>query len=234
LPSEIEFKSGEKQIMQGIIRNFSIYFIPIMLGVIIHEVAHGWTAEKLGDPTARLMGRISLNPIVHISLFGTILLPAFLLLMKSPILFGWAKPVPVDFGRLRHGRKGMAMVAVAGPLSNFIIASFSALLYHLLLFAGKSGLLQAVPFASKLLVPLILMSAASVNINIILMVLNLIPIPPLDGGRIVVGILPEEQAKLFAGIERYGMLILVLLLFSNLLGKIISPVLTFFINLFIG
>ncbi len=220
--------------MQEIIRNFSIYFIPIMLGVIIHEVAHGWTAEKLGDPTARVMGRISLNPIVHVSLFGTIILPAFLLLMRSPILFGWAKPVPVDFGRLKHGRKGMAMVAVAGPLSNFLLAAISAIFYHSLIFVGKSNLSHAIPFMDKLLLPLILMSAASVNINIILMVLNLIPIPPLDGGRIVVGLLPEQQARLFAGIERYGMLILVVLLFSNLFGKIISPVLTFFINFFLG
>lgn len=220
--------------MQEIIKNFSIYFIPIMFGVIIHEVAHGWMAEKLGDPTARVMGRISLNPVVHVSLFGTIILPAFLLIMKSPILFGWAKPVPVDFNRLRHGRKGMAMVAVAGPLSNFIIAAFSAIFYHLLLFVGNTGILKAVPLLSKLIIPLILMCAASVNINIILMVLNLIPIPPLDGGRIVVGLLPEEQARLFASIERYGMIILIFLLFSNLLGKIISPVLSFFINFFIG
>ncbi|HDM78808.1 MAG TPA: site-2 protease family protein [Deltaproteobacteria bacterium] len=220
--------------MQEIIKNFSIYFIPIMFGVIIHEVAHGWMAEKLGDPTARVMGRISLNPVVHVSLFGTIILPAFLLIMKSPILFGWAKPVPVDFNRLRHGRKGMAMVAVAGPLSNFIIAALSAIFYHLLLFVGNTGILKAVPLLSKLIIPLILMCAASVNINIILMVLNLIPIPPLDGGRIVVGLLPEEQARLFASIERYGMIILIFLLFSNLLGKIISPVLSFFINFFIG
>ncbi len=220
--------------MQEIIRNFSIYFIPIMLGVIIHEVAHGWTAEKLGDPTARLMGRISLNPVVHVSLFGTIILPAFLLLMKSPILFGWAKPVPVDFNRLKYGRKGMAMVAVSGPLSNFLIASASAVIYHSLLFLGNTNLTHAMPFANKILVPLVLMSAASVNINIILMVLNLIPIPPLDGGRIVVGILPEQQARLFAGIERYGMIILILLLFSNLLDKILSPVLSFFINFFMG
>ena len=220
--------------MQEIIKNFSIYFVPIMFGVIIHEVAHGWMAEKLGDPTARVMGRISLNPVVHVSLFGTIILPAFLLIMKSPILFGWAKPVPVDFNRLRHGRKGMAMVAVAGPLSNFIIAAFSAIFYHLLLFVGNTGILKAVPLLSKLIIPLILMCAASVNINIILMVLNLIPIPPLDGGRIVVGLLPEEQARLFASIERYGMIILIFLLFSNLLGKIISPVLSFFINFFIG
>lgn len=220
--------------MQEIIRNFSIYFIPIMLGVIIHEVAHGWTAEKLGDPTARLMGRISLNPIVHVSLFGTIILPAFLLLMKSPILFGWAKPVPVDFNRLKYGRKGMAMVAISGPLSNFLIASVSAIIYHFLIMMGKTNLVNSLPFMNKILLPLLLMSAASVSINIILMVLNLIPIPPLDGGRIVVGILPEKQARLFAEIERYGMLILVLLLFSNMLGKIINPVLSFFINFFMG
>lgn len=205
-----------------------------MLGVIIHEVAHGWTAEKLGDPTARLMGRISLNPIVHVSLFGTIILPAFLLLMKSPILFGWAKPVPVDFNRLKYGRKGMAMVAISGPLSNFLIASVSAIIYHFLIMMGKTNLVHSLPFMNKILLPLLLMSAASVSINIILMVLNLIPIPPLDGGRIVVGILPEKQARLFAEIERYGMLILVLLLFSNMLGKIINPVLSFFINFFMG
>ncbi len=205
-----------------------------MLGVIIHEVAHGWTAEKLGDPTARLMGRISLNPIVHVSLFGTIILPAFLLLMKSPILFGWAKPVPVDFNRLKYGRKGMAMVAISGPLSNFLIASVSAIIYHFLIMMGKTNLVNSLPFMNKILLPLLLMSAASVSINIILMVLNLIPIPPLDGGRIVVGILPEKQARLFAEIERYGMLILVLLLFSNMLGKIINPVLSFFINFFMG
>ena len=205
-----------------------------MLGVIIHEVAHGWTAEKLGDPTARLMGRIPLNPIVHVSLFGTIILPAFLLLMKSPILFGWAKPVPVDFNRLKYGRKGMAMVAISGPLSNFLIASVSAIIYHFLIMMGKTNLIHSLPFMNKILLPLLLMSAASVSINIILMVLNLIPIPPLDGGRIVVGILPEKQARLFAGIERYGMLILIFLLFSDMLGKIINPVLSFFINFFMG
>ncbi len=220
--------------MQEIIRNFSLYFVPIMLGVILHEVAHGWTAEKLGDPTARMMGRISLNPIVHVSLFGTIILPAALLIMRSPVLFGWAKPVPVDFGRLRHGRKGMAIVAASGPFANFLIAVVSAGVYHFISLISKTSFIHSTPVLYKILVPLALMSAASVTINIVLMVLNLIPIPPLDGGRIIMGLLPQEQARWFAGLERYGMLILIFLLFTNTLGKILSPILTFFLRFFIG
>jgi Zn-dependent protease len=197
--------------MEDFIRTVSIYALPVLLGAIFHEVAHGWVADKLGDPTARLMGRISLNPLVHIDLFGTILLPLTLVLMHSPFVFGWAKPVPVDFNNLRGGRRAMALVTLAGPLTNLLLAGVSATIYHLLLRLE----LDPTGFISQVVEPIEIMARISVVFNVVLAVFNLLPIPPLDGGHILMGLLPEGLALHLARLERFGMLFLLILFATN-------------------
>ncbi len=218
--------------MEDFLRNLSVYLVPLLLGVVAHEVSHGWVAEKLGDPTARLMGRITLNPLVHVDLFGTIILPLTLLLAQSPFLFGWAKPVPVQFANLQGGRRSMAWVGLAGPITNLLLAVLSALVYHGLRFADRLGGIPATGILHQLAVPLFLMARVSVVFNLVLMVVNLIPIPPLDGGRVLVGLLPEKLALGLARIERYGMLIVLLLIVTRLWNYLINPVVGFFVSIF--
>jgi len=215
------------------IRQLSIYAIPLLIAVIAHEVAHGWVAEKLGDPTARMLGRISFNPLVHIDLIGTVLLPLFLVLVHSPFLFGWAKPVPVQFQNLRGGRRAGAWVALAGPLTNLMLASVSALLYHLIVFGYQHGWLNA-GIAARIAEPAFLMVRFSVVFNLVLLVINLFPLPPLDGGRILTGILPRNLAHGLARLERYGMMVVILLLATGLWEKILDPVLNLFLLVFLG
>jgi Zn-dependent protease len=198
----------------------ALYVVPLLFAVIIHEVAHGWVAEKLGDPTAKLLGRITLNPIVHIDPIGTILLPAILWATHSPFLFGWAKPVPVNFANLRGGRKDMAMVGLAGPLSNFILATLSSVIFHFS--AGGANSAQWIS------VPVHAMAAISVEFNLVLMVINLLPILPLDGGRIVAGLAPLRFAVAMEHVERFGMLIVLLLIASGAWSHIVNPVIRFF------
>ncbi len=195
----------------SLIQKIVIYALPIIFAITVHEAAHGYTARYFGDMTAHNAGRITLNPLKHIDPFGTILLPA-LTIMLGGILFGWAKPVPVNFGRLRNPKKEMLWVAAAGPASNLVMAIFWALVI-------KFSLGMPETFA----VPLALMGKAGVAINIVLMVLNLLPLPPLDGGRIAVSLLPHNLARPFAQLERYGFVILIVLLFSGVLGKILDP-----------
>lgn len=195
----------------SLIQKIIIYALPVIFAITVHEAAHGYAAKYFGDLTAYKAGRITLNPLKHIDPLGTILLPA-LTIMLGGILFGWAKPVPVDFARLRNPKKDMLWVAAAGPASNFVMAIFWALVMKLSL-----GMPEA--FA----IPLVLMGKAGVAINIVLMVLNLLPLPPLDGGRIAVSLLPHELARPFAQLERYGFFILIALLFTGILGKILTP-----------
>jgi len=195
----------------SIIQKIAIYALPVIFAITVHEAAHGYVAKYFGDMTAYQQGRITLNPLKHIDPFGTILLPA-LTIMLGGILFGWAKPVPVDFNRLRNPKKDMLWVAAAGPASNFIMAIFWV--FMLKFSAGTS---EAVS------VPLSLMAQAGISINIVLMVLNLLPLPPLDGGRIAVSLLPMHLARPFSQIERYGFVILIVLLFTGILSKILSP-----------
>ena len=185
----------------GILFQASTWVLPVLLAVTLHEAAHGWVAWKLGDNTARLAGRVSFNPLRHVDPMGTVILPAMLMLARAPFLFGWAKPVPVNFWNLPNPRRDMAIVAAAGPGINLLQAYIAMLLWHGL------PLLSGIP---QDWVALNLRNA--VEINIILCIFNLIPLPPLDGGRVAVGLLPEALARPLARLERYGMVILLILL----------------------
>ncbi len=177
--------------------------IPFLLAVVIHEVSHGYVAYKLGDNTAKFMGRLTLNPIAHIDIVGTIILPLFLLIAHSPILFGWAKPVPVNFFNLRNPKRDSAYVALAGPLSNILMAIGFSILYHIFLFLP-------IPYMQQ---PLILTCVYGVQLNLIFAFFNLIPILPLDGGRILAAIMPNHLSYKFSKIEPYGMYIVIALIF---------------------
>lgn len=205
-----------------IIQKIAVYALPVIFAITVHEAAHGYIARYFGDNTAEKLGRISLNPIKHIDPFGTIILPA-LTVMIGGILFGWAKPVPVNFANLRHPKKDMLWVAAAGPASNLLMAIF----WGLMLGLKDTVPVSAAPFLTH-------MSWAGISINLVLMVLNLLPMPPLDGGRIAVSLLPMPWAVKLARIEPYGFVILILLMFTGVLGQIITPAINFFARLILG
>lgn len=196
----------------GTVQKIAVFALPVIFAITVHEAAHGYVARYFGDMTAHQEGRISLNPIRHIDPVGTILIPVLSLLIPGGILFGWAKPVPVNFSRLRRPKQDMLWVAAAGPASNFFMAFLWVLVIKL-----------ALVIPSDFSTPLAFMGAAGIMINVVLMVLNLLPLPPLDGGRIAVSLLPPRQAYQFAQIERYGFIILLLLIFTGILGKIMGP-----------
>jgi Zn-dependent protease len=199
----------------------AVWAVPILFAITLHEAAHGWVASKLGDPTAKQLGRITINPIKHIDPVGTVVVPLFLA-MISPFVMGWAKPVPVDPRYFKSPLLDMALVAVAGPVSNFFMACFWAIFIQLALLSLEQ---------SPLLAFLAEMGQNGIIINIVLMVLNLLPIPPLDGGRVVAGILPPNIAIPFMQLERFGMIIILLLLVSGILGKILWPVVMHFVKI---
>jgi Zn-dependent protease len=182
--------------------NISIWLVPIVVAITFHEAAHGWVAERLGDSTARLLGRVTFTPIKHIDPIGTFLLPGLLLLFNAPFLFGYAKPVPVNFGRLNHPKRDMVWVALAGPGVNVILAFVAALLLHPAAYLPPS----LAPWIGENL-------ANAIIINVVLAVFNMLPLPPLDGGRVLTGLLPDPYAWKFAQVERYGLLLLIGLLF---------------------
>jgi Zn-dependent protease len=212
--------------MDSLIQTLAIYAIPVLLAITLHEAAHGYVARHFGDPTAYLAGRISLNPLRHVDPIGTILVPGAILVASkliggSAMLFGWAKPVPVDFARLRHPKKDMLWVAAAGPFANLLMAlAWAGILKSTV--TMEPGLLQAFLGGN---------ARAGIEINAVLMLLNLLPIPPLDGGRIAVSLLPHRLAWQFAKIEPYGMAILLVLLFTDILGRILGPLLGVFFRL---
>jgi Zn-dependent protease len=196
----------------------SLWILPVLVAVIFHEVAHGYVAYGLGDDTAKRAGRLTLNPLPHIDPIGSVALPLLLLVTNAGFLFGWAKPVPVDFARLRQPKRDMVLVAAAGPLTNFALAAASALLFRAVTAGGMHG---HEALFERLLFPVAMIAQRSVLMNVFLGVFNLIPIPPLDGGRVLTGLLPTDLARRFARVEPFGFLILLLLLMSQTLGLLV-------------
>jgi Zn-dependent protease len=207
--------------LEALVLKIAIAAVPIILAITVHEASHGYAAKYFGDLTAERLGRISLNPLRHIDLFGTILLPALTLIVGG-VLFGWAKPVPVNFGSLRNPKKDMLWVAAAGPASNLVMA----IAWGILLGFVKRGLdAGELPTAAYLFID---MAYVGITINIVLMVLNLLPMPPLDGGRIAVSLLPNNLAYQLSKVEQYGFIILIALMLMGVLSKILSPVIELF------
>jgi Zn-dependent protease len=186
------------QEFSGFLYVASVWVVPVLLAITLHEGAHGYAAWRLGDDTAWRQGRVSFNPFRHVDPFGTVVLPALLLLLKAPFLFGWAKPVPVAFHRLKQPRRDMVLVAAAGPCANLLLAICSALLFHALPILPEAVARWVAENLSN-----------SILINLVLAVFNLIPLPPLDGGRVAVGLLPRILARPLARLERYGFLIII-------------------------
>ena len=205
------------------IQYFTISIIPVLLAITVHEAAHGYAAKHFGDKTAYYLGRITLNPIKHIDPLGTVVIPGMLLLLSAPFLFGWAKPVPVNFSNLNNPKKDMMWVALAGPASNLVMAIIWAIILGLFKSSGTSYALFIIGMAQ-----------VGIMINLVLMLLNLLPIPPLDGGRMAVSLLPSPWSYKLASIERYGMFILIFLIVSGLLSAILLPLLRFFQGTLIG
>ncbi|MCG7953797.1 MAG: site-2 protease family protein [Candidatus Thiodiazotropha endolucinida] len=203
--------------MQGLslIQKLAVFVLPLVFAITVHEAAHGWMAKRLGDKTAQMLGRVTLNPLKHIDPVGTILVPLGLYLLTG-FMFGWAKPAPVNWNNLHKPKRDMGLVALAGPGANLIMA----LIWSILVYAGA---LMLESFA-WLGVPLVLMGVTGVLINTILMALNMLPVPPLDGGRVVYSLLPPKQANAYSKLETYGLLIVPALLMTGLLGFILEPV----------
>ena len=207
------------------IQQIAVGIIPMLFAITVHETAHGWVAKQYGDNTAYMLGRLTLNPVKHIDPLGTIILPGFLLLTGTNFIFGWAKPVPVNARNLKKPVSDMAVVALAGPVSNFLMALFWALLIRLssLIFGGSPAILEF----------LVNMGIFGISVNLSLGLLNLIPIPPLDGSRIVTAFLPYNAAMQYNQLERYGFLILLVLLSTDKLGLVLAYPFNFFVGLFI-
>lgn len=202
--------------MEDLIQTIAVYAIPVLLAITLHEAAHGYVARMFGDSTAWMLGRVTLNPLKHVDPVGTVLVPGVILLTSAlagagGMLFGWAKPVPVNFANLRHPKRDMIWVAAAGPGSNLLQAILWALLFKLLLVAGVQERF------------FFLVAQAGVSVNLVLMALNLLPLPPLDGGRILVGLLPPGPSQALARVEPYGFFILIALLVTGTLGVFLRP-----------
>jgi len=214
-----------------IIKRILISALPILVAITFHEVSHGYVAYKLGDPTAKMLGRLTLNPIAHIDIFGTVLLPLLLVVATNgQFVFGYAKPVPINPMNFKNPRQGMALSASAGPITNIVLAIISVLILKLVivpLTAVAPGAVTETVFK-----PLAMIFTSSVIMNVVLASFNMIPIPPLDGGRVLAGLLPSRQATSFSKIEPFGFIIVIVLIYSGIANYIIMPVIDFFLTLF--
>ena len=211
--------------MEAFFLKLSVMLVPGMLAIVCHEVSHGYVAWRYGDPTAKMMGRLTLNPLKHIDIFGT--------LMIFVIGIGWAKPVPVVSENLRNPKRDMIWVAAAGPITNLVLATISAFLLRGLISIGNPAGANAA--FSMFIEPVVMMLAFSVYINLLLAIFNMIPMPPLDGGRVLVGLLPYRQASVLARMEPYGMIVIILLVFfTNIFSYVISPLLNIGVHLLAG
>ena len=221
--------------MEDIIRQIALWALPVLFAVVLHEIAHGWVAFRFGDPTAARMGRLTLNPIAHIDLFGSILIPLLLIISGAPFLFGYAKPVPVNFNNLRNPKRDMVWVAAAGPAMNLLLALGAIIFLKIMIpLFGASGHSGQPSLLLDFIAPLALMARNAVIINVVLAVFNAFPLPPLDGGRILVGLLPEPHSSTVARIEPLGFLILFVLLMTRSLDKVIGPPMDYLLNLYFG
>lgn len=211
--------------MEQFFLKLSIMLVPALMAITCHEVSHGFVADKFGDNTARYMGRLTLNPLKHLDIFGT--------LMIFIVGIGWAKPVPVNFNNLRHPKRDMIWVAAAGPVTNFILATVSAMALRGIAAVSVNG--AAVPLFQVFVEPIALMLAFSVYINLLLAIFNLIPVPPLDGGRVAVGLLPYRQSVAYSRIEPFGMIIIIaLVFFTDIFSYVILPILSMGVHFLAG
>jgi len=209
----------------SLIQQLAVFALPLIFAVTVHEAAHGWVASKLGDNTAKMMGRITFNPLPHIDIIGTIILPLGMYALSvmsgsPPILFGWAKPVPINTRNLKNFRRDTAFVAIAGPLSNFVMLIIWALFLRL-----ADQMDDSLRWIAE---PLVYMGVSGIIINTLLMILNLLPLLPLDGGRVLNSLLPPKAAIIYSKTERWGLLILIALMFSGLLWPVLTPMMKFF------
>ena len=193
-------------------QSIAVWLLPVIFAITVHEVAHGWVAKQFGDKTAWMLGRLTLNPVKHIDPIGTLLVPGLMLISFTGFIFGWAKPVPVNPLNLRNPKRDMAYVAIAGPLANLLMATAWALV------ARVGVVLENVTVS----LPLIYMGAAGITINLVLALVNLLPIPPLDGSRILASLLPDRWAWQYNKIERFGFIILLVMLATGVLGKVLG------------
>jgi len=212
--------------MEDIFLKISVMLVPGLMAITCHEVSHGFIADRFGDRTARYMGRLTLNPLRHLDIVGT--------LMVFLVGIGWAKPVPVNFNNLRHPKRDMIWVGAAGPVTNFLLATLSALVLRG--FVAVAFMVSGDPLIQMFIDPISMMLAFSVYFNLVLGIFNLIPVPPLDGGRVMVGLLPYRQSVAYAGIEKYGMIgiILIVIFFPRVLSYVIAPPLYFGLDVLIG
>jgi len=215
------------------IQKIAVMALPLVFAIVLHEVAHGWVADKLGDHTARDMGRLTLNPIPHIDLFGTIIMPILLFVITSGrFVFGSAKPVPINPYNFKNPKKDMALSSLAGPAANLVMALVCTFLLRIVI-AGLEGKVPQF-YWDWLIIPLSYMLVYGIIINVVLAVLNLIPIPPLDGSRVVYWLLPDKQAASYYRLEPYGMFIILALFAFGFLGRIMTPIVSFLLTLLLG